>query len=92
MQISWLLHLKHILDGATGNVNAALKAELQRDCVRSLSAQGQKSTPGKGGNRIPSVTAKSRLPSSAEELQGLEQAGQFTLYLSFLLTHPCFFS
>lgn len=45
VQNSRLLHLKGILDGAIGNVNKVLKAKLQRECVRSLSAQGHKSTP-----------------------------------------------
>lgn len=45
MQNSQWLHLKHNLGGAIGNVNKVLEAELQREHVKSLSAQGHKSTP-----------------------------------------------
>lgn len=76
MQNSCLLHLKHILEGAIGNVNKVLKAELQRECVRSLSAQGHKSTPRESGTGLHWLLLQipGSLPS-AEELQGMEQAG-----------------
>lgn len=87
MENSWLLHLKHILDGAIGNVNKVLKAELQRGCVSSLSAQGHKCAPRERNRIAWVVTANSRLPSFRRQAAG-DRAGRMIYTLSFFPVDP----
>jgi len=67
--------LKHILAGATGNVNKVLTAESQREGVRNLSAQGHKSTPGESNRIALVVIVNSRLPPICRRAAGTDQAG-----------------